>query len=52
MFPFVIQMPMSSLSIIFGNSKVPVSHQNSSSKMGVGSNFLKIVKIITHNFGL
>lgn len=40
--------PSRSLSIIFGNSKKPVSHQSSLPKMGVEFNFLEIIKNIAH----
>lgn len=37
-----------SLSIVFGNSKKPVSHQRALPKMGVEFNFLEIIKNIAH----
>lgn len=37
-----------SLSIVFGNSKKPVSHRSSLPKMGVEFNFLEIIKNIAH----
>lgn len=40
--------PLSSLSIIFGNSKKSMSHQSSLPKMGVEFNFLEIIKNIAH----
>lgn len=40
---------LSSLSMIFGNSKKPMSHWNSLPKMGVEFNFLEIIKNIAHS---
>lgn len=48
----IIQKLVSYLSIIFGNSKKPMSHQNSLSQMGAESSFLNTTKTIKHNFGL
>lgn len=36
----------------FGNSKMPVSHQNLLSKVGVEFHFLAIMNTVTHNPGL
>ena len=49
-FLFVIQRLVSYLSIIFGNSKKLMSHQNSVSKTGIEFNL--IMKTITYNFVL
>lgn len=44
----LVRGQLSSLSIIFGNSKKPVSHWSSLPKKGVEFNFLEIIKNIAH----